>query len=445
MSEFWLDVDYFHFRAEEGRKYHITVDETGPFDSEVTLYRPDGFTPEPGEFDFQEFKDPRIVWLAPASGTYYLGIENTRDYPDSDEPRTYTLTINTLPVHDDYGDGLETASEIEAGETIKGTIGDSQKPASADRDFFKFAAQRGTSYRIDLTGTSHDYKPEVLLHGSEGVLRESRNAGFPPPPVARILWTAPDSGFYHLSAGFSDGVGPYTLTMIQLPSIPDDYSDDPMTAAEIPVGELVEGAIDYEFDLDYFAFDADADQGYRIDIDWRYRRLIFELSPIFVAIHDPDGRPLEHRAMYWDGSSLLWKAPASGKYRFGLNSLHPVTGDYSFTVTAITAGPDDHGNDAKAATRIRVGDEVDAFLDHEFDLDYFRFSAEAGKEYWVDLDREIFDSGIRLVAPDGTTEITVDGRATRRFTAERTGDHYFIVHSRRGDIGAYRVKVIELD
>ena len=455
MSEVWLDVDYFRFRAEEGRKYHITVDETGPFDTEITLYGQDGVSAEPAELDFQGSYNqsidnhPMIIWLAPASGTYYLGIENIRDYPGSDQPRSYILTINALPVNDDYGNDLETASGIKAGETIQGTIGDSQRPASSDQDFFKFVAEGGRSYRIDLTWATRGYQPEVFLYGSEGVLRESSNAGSPQFTVERILWTAPAAGFYHLSAGFSEGAGPYTLTVVQLPSIADDYSDDPMTAAKISVGELVEGAIDYEFDLDYFAFDAYADQGYRIDIDWHGQRSRYEFPmydpSIFEAIYDPAGRPLEYRATNWEGSSYLWTAAASGEFYLGLSNAHPVTGDYSFTVTAVTAGPDDHGNDTKAATRIQVGEEVDAALDHEFDLDYFRFPVEAGKEYWVDLDGQMFDSSIRLVAPDGTTEITVDGNATRRFLADRPGDHYFIVHSWHGDIGAYRVKVIELE
>ena len=49
------------------------------------------------------------------------------------------------------------------------------------------------------------------------------------------------------------------------------------------------------------------------------------------------------------------------------------------------AVPDDHGNDIGDATAIRVGADVRGALDYDDDIDFFRFQAERGQSYQIDV------------------------------------------------------------
>ena len=57
-------------------------------------------------------------------------------------------------------------------------------------------------------------------------------------------------------------------------------------------------------------------------------------------------------------------------------------------------GPDDHGNDIDDATAIRVGTEVRGAVDYDGDIDFFRFQAERGQSYQIDVALGTLDDSI---------------------------------------------------
>ena len=56
--------------------------------------------------------------------------------------------------------------------------------------------------------------------------------------------------------------------------------------------------------------------------------------------------------------------------------------------------PDDHGNDIDDATAIRVGADVRGALDYDGDIDFFRFQAERGQSYQIDVALGTLDDSI---------------------------------------------------
>ena len=65
--------------------------------------------------------------------------------------------------------------------------------------------------------------------------------------------------------------------------------------------------------------------------------------------------------------------------------------------------PDDHGNDIDDATAIRVGADVRGALDYDGDIDYFRFQAEQGESYQIDVALGTLDDSIvELYDADGS-------------------------------------------
>ena len=383
------------------------------------------------------------MWQAPASDTYYLRVESGQQ-----EVEVYTLTITLLPEEDDYGNDPSTAHEIDMGESVEGLIGQLD-----DRDYFKFTANEGQVYRIDASPHPQGNRPDVVLHGPDGPLQEARSFSSLGSDTERILWSAPSQGDYYVSVEFRHRnlVGSYTLRVDAIAGMVDDHSDGAANATVLSIGETVGGALDYEFDLDYFKFTAEEGQGYRVYIDHGTLR---HSNPRLYASDGFTPEPLDkYTHEDRDGYRLVWMAPESGTYHLEVKSFLGATGEYTITVTAVEAGPDDHGDDAETATDISIGETVQGFMDNEFDLDYFRFTAVEGQEYLIQVDHETLGhSGVNVYAADGITESSpysssssLNGGATHRWIADTSSDYFVEVDSSSANLGAYTILIDVLD
>ena len=422
----WLDYDYFRFQAEEGRLYHIIV-----AGSDATLYGPDGVTPESWSGS-SGGSGTKIVWQAPASDTYYLGVDSVYEVVAD-----YTVTITLLPEEDDYGNDPSTAHEIEVGESVEGVIGHWD-----DQDYFKFTANRGQVYRIEASPRLDGDRPDMVLHSPSGALREVT--------AGHILWSAPTQGDYYISVEvlYNTRVGPYTLTVASIDDTADDHSGGVANATRLPIGETVGGVLDDEFDIDYFKFSAEEGQGYRVEVGNTFR-----FSDLTLLARDGfTPEPLEKNTYGDDdGYGLLWMATEAGTYYLEVKSRWSGAGEYTITVTAVEAVPDEHGNDAETATDISIGETVEGFVDYEFDLDYFRFRANEGQEYLLHVDHQILGhSVVKVYLADGTTESPpysarsgLNEGSTFRWRADTSSEYFVSVESESGNLGAYTL-VIEV-
>ena len=422
----WLDYDYFRFQVEEGRLYYIVV-----AGSDATLYGPDGVTPESRFSGSSGQLRTTIVWRAPASDTYYLGVDSP--YEEVDD---YTVTITLLPEEDDYGNDPSTAHDIGIDESVNGVIGDQD-----DQDYFKFTANRGQVYRIEVSPHLYGDRPHFVLHSPNGSLRED-SAG-------HILWSAPAQGDYYISVEFlyNSSVSSYTLTVASIDDTADDHSDGAANATGLSIGETVGGVLDDEFDLDYFKFSAEEGQGYRVEIDYG------TLYSSDVTLLSPDGFTPEPLDKYThsdrDGYWLLWMATEAGTYYLEVKSRWDAGGEYTITVTAVEAVPDDHGDDAETATDISIGETVEGFMDYEFDLDYFRFMANEGQEYLLQIDHQTLGhSRVKIYSADGTTESSpyssrsgLNEGSTHRWRADTSSEYFVEVESSNGNLGAYTIVI----
>ena len=65
---------------------------------------------------------------------------------------TYTLTVSHSTIVDDHGDGVDDATAIRVGADVQGAV-----DYDDDIDFFRFQAEQGESYQIDVAlGTLDD-------------------------------------------------------------------------------------------------------------------------------------------------------------------------------------------------------------------------------------------------------------------------------------------------
>ena len=244
------------------------------------------------------------------------GCIDPEDVPDDREDAT-----------DDHGNDIDDATAIRVGADVRGAL-----DYDGDIDFFRFQAERGQSYQIDVApGTLDD--SIVSLFDSDGWL--DTNDDYGDTLASRLYWNAPSSGErYVLVSAY--GTGTYTLT-VSLSDIIDDHGDSEGDATAIRVGAEVRGALDYDGDIDFFRFQAERGQSYQIDV------ALGTLDDSIVDLYDVGWSLLSSNDDYGDtcASRLYWVAPSSGERYVLLGGYG--TGTYTLTVSIV----DDHGDTAE--------------------------------------------------------------------------------------------------
>ena len=141
------DPDMFSFVAERGQLYQIDVEPGSLLRSRFKLSDPTG--------DRLKTVDTGLLWEAERSGKHYVRISGLG-------VGDYELTVDRFDYSNDHGDDFSSATPIEAGDTLSGTIG-----LANERDFFRFAATEGESYKIHLIAESLG-NPQVSLFDADG-------------------------------------------------------------------------------------------------------------------------------------------------------------------------------------------------------------------------------------------------------------------------------------
>ena len=209
--DYVLDFDYFRFRAEDGRKYRMTVNHETLRFTGVTLYAPDGLTEEFGKWKSrrQVSSGPQVLWVARESGDYYFAVQNF-----GAKTGPYTLTIATVDDEvDDHGDRPATATDISIGELVEGSLDD-----YFDYDFFRLKAEEGQEYRAVVTNAGSF---RFTLYLSDGVTSGSSQEVYEwweHEGDRRIIqWVATSSEHYYLAIEDAEGdAGTYTLTITEV-------------------------------------------------------------------------------------------------------------------------------------------------------------------------------------------------------------------------------------
>ena len=307
------DTAFFAFEAEEGEFYQLDVTLGTLDDSVLDVFDADG-TWLDGNDDYGDSTASRLVWDAPATGTYYVQVASF-----DTGTGTYTLTISGIT--DDHANSAANAVPVQIGMAARGAI-----DYEGDGDYFTFAAEEGEFYQLDVTlGTLED---SVLdMFDAYGIWLDG-NDDFAESTASRLYWTAPGTGTYYVRVtGFDVSTGTYTLT-IAVSDIVDDHPDSTTDATPVEIGVAANGAIDYEGDSDYFTFEAEDGESYQLDVT------LGTLEDSVMDIFDADGIWLDANDDYGDStaSRLVWDAPRTGTYYVQIASFGAGIGTYTLTI-----------------------------------------------------------------------------------------------------------------
>ena len=248
---------------------------------------------------------------------------------------------------DDHGGEAAAATEIAVEEVITGRL-----DYHFDFDYFKFRAEAGHRYRIRVNHAALR-STSVILYGSDGMTRErfvekwtdegpASCAAFQFQRTGRMSygaqmrWITPSSGDYYLAVhNFAGKSGQYTLVITPVTTIQDDHGDSVATASDLTVGRIVDGVVDYDFDLDFFRVQAVEGRKYSVTIDTA-------VSPFFADLYHYSSEGItptqwlasdHHDGLGGGGSfSSEWVAPNSGEYYFVAGGSCGTVGTYRIIV-----------------------------------------------------------------------------------------------------------------
>ena len=212
-----------------------------------------------------------------------------------------------------WGEVTEGASPVEIGVSTQGAV-----DYDADSDYFAFATDEGQVYQLDVAlGTLED---SVLdLFDADGTWLAS-NDDHSESAASRLTWEAPSTGTYYARVtSFYAAIGTYTLT-ITSSDIVDDHPNSTDNATPVEIGVATQGAVDYDADRDFFAFEADEGQFYQLDVT------LGTLEDYVVDLFDANGTWLA-------GGDDHWNAPSTGTYYIRVTSFYAAIGTYTLTIT----------------------------------------------------------------------------------------------------------------
>ncbi|MGQ9630779.1 MAG: Ig-like domain-containing protein [bacterium] len=214
------DEDWLSFSATSGIQYTIITDNlTGGCDTVLELYDTNGTTKREENNDIVAGNPrSRIIWVAPADGTYYIKVYDF--YPTTGGPGVgYDIAvISGGGASDPYepNDTYASAKSIAVGSNQSHLI-----YSNTDIDWVKFFAVAGLKYTIttsNLTGGCDTY---IELYDTDGTtkLEENDNKGAGPNSEIK-RWQSPSSGIYFIKIYDKNGTGGlsvgYTIAVAQV-------------------------------------------------------------------------------------------------------------------------------------------------------------------------------------------------------------------------------------
>lgn len=356
------DVDLFKFRASRGEHYRLDVALDTLERALLVLVSLDGGVLT--SFNVYEYVgEATEIWLAASSADYVVGVLGPYSHTG-----TYSLTVSA--VVDDHPDDQFGAASVSIGATVEGSVDHYD-----DRDVFGFQVEEGLFYLLDVgLGTLGDSL--LAVEDAEGQLQAQNDDRYRGEPASRIVWKASASGlFYAAVSGGRSNIGTYRLTFSQ---IEDDHVDRRPGSTMVTLGAVVDGELNYERDVDVFAFEAEAAVVYKIGVV--SETLVRPVFGVVGASEDYLAGNIGH-SDYWT-PVIRWKAPTQGIYYVALAG--ESIGRYTLTITATDLN-DNHADTTSDATLATISEVVQSAVEHVHDEDLFGFDATEGVIYEVSV------------------------------------------------------------
>lgn len=306
-------------------------------------------------------RDSVIRYIPTSAGTFYVAAQSSSG----------TLGTYLLSIEQEVGNTFATASTLTTSSPVLGSIDD-----NTDTDYYKIALNNTSSYLF-----------KMIVTGGAGTLRDSnitlRNssdaamtaAGTHSSTANFTYRYAPSSpGDYYVEArGSGSNNGTFRLTA------EIEAGSSVTTALSIAPGQTIDAAIDDNADTDY----------YRINV-------VNGTSYVFKMLVTGGTGTLSDTNLYLrNGSDQLQTAAGSRNATADFSYRWLATSDGTYYIDARGTGSNngtyrlvantEAGGTAASAGSIAVGDTVNAMIDDNTDIDYYRISVSNTSAYVIKM------------------------------------------------------------
>ena len=326
---------------------------------------------------------------------------------------------------DDHGNNFESATRIAIGEAVAIEL-----EFRLDKDVLVFLAEPGTEYEFTLDWESysrlrHTARPILALFDAGGQ-EFARLNHYVFGSQDKMMWQAVTRGDYYIVVGDTVTDGSITLTVTdgeateQLDrddaTVAPTHTSTPVptpAAATLSLDEYLTLCATTEQDLaddatfgdfsSLFAAEADRLEALTPPVqlsEWHLLNIEnFRTIQAFVELQPKDdvidvARFFLMAAISADSEEKLRAAAARLPEDVRQQMIEAGCTDPEDVLDDHEDVPDDHGDDIDDATAIRVGADVRGAMDYDGDIDFFRFQAERGQSYQIDVALGTLDDSI---------------------------------------------------
>ncbi len=439
--------DVFQFTAKAGDRLYFDLDAQdigSALDAELNLYLLNGAVSQI-LFSSNDFHglDPYIDHTFTTTGTYRIEVLSYNGASFG----SYDLMVSRDRLKVDAreaGDSMDKAQVVAVLPAVITGSMDNQW----DRDFFKFTVAAGATLTFDLDAQliKSNLSGELILYNTAGVVIGSGTTGGDPnAPLDPIIsgFTFPLAGDYYVEVRGQDfhSKGYYKLFISSSQFVTRDLELNdkpelaPMITLNLPV--IVNGAVDYAADKDFFGFNAAAGQRLFFEVDTEALGGSLNAQ---LALHDTQGRIVASSGAGVGSDVILdYTFTTSGYYTIKVQSQNAASvGPYllyvsqgPFKVKEIE--PNDFLAQPQVLTYVPAGVSGLTWSSGSFvDYDFYAFYANAGQTLNLDVDSltlsvgsvrspnlDLYDGGGNLLANVAGSG-TADPLLTWTFAASAT-------------------------
>lgn len=355
------DADWFAVDVVLGNSYGFAINGTDT----MRLYDAQG------DLIASQGVHDTITYEALASSNVFVEVTN-RGRVD------YQLHVTTFD--DDHGSRPTTATALEVGTELAGNVDFIHEP-----DWFEFQATQDVSYFIQTEGAWID----LSVWDAERQLIQGDSSLQP-----TVVVTAAETGTMRIQV-LGNELAAYQLRVDKLSDIDTD-GDTIETATPITVDgpTTTTARLDYQADVDWFSFVAEASQSYDFGLFGALRLTVASADGTIIGRVDGNNASFVYETI--EATTLL--IGVEGYWR---NAPYELT---------IDPFEDDHGNQAATSTPLRFDRLTSGVIERTDDVDWFSLSAVAGNVYLIET---VDDSLAQIRLADGQSDVQVISEETR--------------------------------
>lgn len=370
------DVDWYRMRAEQGRRYSFTLDaipteDGAAVDPTLTILDSQGNQLAFND-DSNDSLNSALAWIPSSSGDVFVAVGSFLDQGAG----AYRLSANSVEIPpDDAGNDAGTSARVTPGRAQNGALED-----EGDADWYRLSVRQGQQYHITLRsaeGASGALTDPLLslFDGDGNIVNQNDDDGESLNSALTYIPQASGDVFVVASAYSDAFTGGYALNVTAERAPTDNISADTRTRGRISIGGSVDGALDFERDVDWYRVRLEAGQSYRFTLissgDSPLGDPLLRLrnaSGDEIALDDDGGGGLN--------SYLEFTAPSTGNYFLEANAFaEGSTGGYTLAARAGDV-PADASTDASLSAD---GDYREGVLSPAGDRDWYRIDLREGQ------------------------------------------------------------------